>query len=169
MIDIGELFKKENTDKFTKDRTYTPIPTDRYDVHVHFTQIDLTKETPRVLINYKIVQDHEHFAGRILFSSFQLNQQGAAILKQTLRKLGIDSELYKTLDDLNTGLGEIVGRKCLVYAKLKSFMKHDGSFGYSHTVYVNESEHDIDNQKSTGDALSGASKKNKPDDDFNFD
>lgn len=163
-INLDELFNKQDAEPAKK--TYTTIPTDRYDAHVHHAQVDLTRDVPRVTINYKITE-HAEFKGRLLFSSYTLNDTGAVLLKKTLRKLGVETSKLKSLDDLSAALGDIHGRDCNVFAKLREYKKQDGSTGYAHNVYVNACDHDVDNMKSSDDALLKASDGSA--DDFSFD
>lgn len=166
-LDLTELFNKPDTTP-QANREFKPIPTDRYDVVVKDAQVDLTGSTPRVHLNYRIVQDGE-FMNRVLFSSFLLTDTGAQLLKKSLRKLGVDATKLGTLAALSDALGGVIGKPCTVFAKVREYQKKDGTMGAAHNVYVNQSEFDLDNNQSSDEPLLKASDSSTAADDFNFD
>lgn len=121
----------------TAKKEYAPLPDGKYTCQITSAQVDLTSQPNRVSITYDVCLPEE-YTRRKIWANFTLTEKGIPILKSEMRKLGLDPDAVKKLDDLSEMLGTLFGKSVEIMAKGRKYMGKDGVERHTHNVYVQE-------------------------------
>lgn len=137
MSDWGDIFDNAEA---KEAKEFGPIPAGEYTGFILGAKINETK-SPRVEIEWRIVDEGSAYANRHVFSSYNLNETGIPYLKMDLRTMGFEEITKKNLTEALEGL---TGREAKIFVKPREY---NGKTYYN--VYINEN---LTNQKLNGSA-----------------
>ena len=137
MTDFKNLWGSSKT--VEQKNEFVQIPTGVYQCVLDKATVSKSAENTLVSLWFKIVSS-DIYNQRLLFSNYTLTEKGIPFLKQALVKLGVgqnEVEALSSIDDLQMLLNKVQGHMCEVTAKLKHYVKKDGTQATTHTVFIN--------------------------------